>query len=50
MRIMTSARLRAVGTLLLEAAGIALLVIRHINQDAGLKSSVSGLIKRARAL
>jgi hypothetical protein len=50
MRIMTSARLRAVGILLLEAAGVALLVIQHINQDAGLKSSVGGLIKKARTL
>ena len=50
MRIMTSARLRAVGILLLEAAGVALLVIQHVNRDTGLKTSVGDLVKKARAL
>ena len=50
MRIVTSARLRAVGILLLEAAGLALLIAERVGKDPSLKTSVSDLIKKARAL
>ena len=50
MRIMTTARLRAVGLVLLEAAGLALLLSEHIGKDAGLRGAVVDFFKRVRAL
>jgi hypothetical protein len=50
MRIMTSARLRAVGILLLEAAGLALLVGQRVSKDPDLKESAENLLKRARSI
>lgn len=50
MRIMTSARLRAVGILLLEAAGIAVVAATALSKDEGIKTSVENLIKKARKL
>lgn len=50
MRVVTSARLRAVGILLLEAAGIALLIAERVGSDKTLRTSIVGLIKKARAL
>jgi hypothetical protein len=50
MRIVTSARLRAVGILLLEAAGLTLLIAKSINKDDKLRGAVVGFIKKARAL
>lgn len=50
MRIVTSARLRAVGFLLLEAAGLALLIAESIGKDDNLRGAVAGFVKKARAL
>jgi len=50
MRHMTPARLRAVGTLLLEIAGIAVLIAQRVKGDTKLKSSILDIITKARAL
>jgi hypothetical protein len=50
MRIVTSARLRAVGTLLLEAAALGLLLAKGISKDAKLRGAVFDFIKKARKL
>jgi hypothetical protein len=50
MRMVTSARVRAVGFLLLEVATVALLVMDRFGKDPALKASIRGLIKKARAL
>jgi hypothetical protein len=50
MRIVTSARLRAVGFLLLEAAALALLIAERIGKDPTLKTSMLDFIKKARSL
>jgi hypothetical protein len=50
MRIMTSTRLRAVGFLLLEAAGLALLVAKHVGKDDELRDAVGTFVKKMRAL
>lgn len=50
MRIVTSARLRAVGILLLEAAGLALLLVERVGSDPKLRGAVAGFFKKARAL
>ena len=50
MRIMTSARLRAVGILLLEVAGFAILVGQRLHDDPNIKASAEGLLKKARKL
>ncbi len=50
MRIVTSARLRAAGILLLEAAGLALLIAESVSKDDKLRMAVLGFVKKARAL
>lgn len=50
MRIMTSARLRAVGIVLLEAAGLALLLANQIRKDPKTFGAVMGFVKKVRAL
>lgn len=50
MRLVTSARLRAVGFLLLEAASVGALIYRHVAKDPQLAASVRGLAKKVRAL
>jgi hypothetical protein len=50
MRIVTPARLRAVGFLLLEVAGVVLLIADRVGKDETLRTSIAGLIKKVRAL
>lgn len=50
MRLMTSARLRAVGIVLLEAAGLALLLADRIGKDPKTRGAVVGFVKKVRAL
>ncbi len=50
MRIVTSRRLRAVGILLLEAAGLVLLVAERANKDPALRGAFLDFVKKARAL
>ena len=50
MKTISAARLRAVGLLLLEAAGIALVIAQHIGRDQELKATVNNLVKKARSL
>lgn len=50
MRIVTSARLRAVGILLLEAAGVAVLFAKYTKANPELKTAVMGLFKKLKAL
>ncbi len=50
MRIVTSARLRAVGFLLLEAASLALLFADRVGKDATLRGALASFVKRARSL
>ena len=50
MRIMTSARLRAVGIVLLEAAGLVLLLANQIRKDPKTHGAVMGFFKKVRAL
>ena len=50
MRLVTSARVRAVGILLLEVAGFALLVAQQVNGNAKLKSDLLKLVSKAKAL
>lgn len=50
MRIVTSARLRAAGILLLEAAGLVLLVAQRVGGDSELRGAVLAFVKKARAL
>lgn len=50
MRTVTSARLRAVGFVLLEAVGLALLLASQIRKDPKTLNAVTGFVKRVRAL
>jgi hypothetical protein len=50
MRIVTSRRLRAVGILLLEAAGLAVLIAERVGSDPKLKSTFVGFVNKVRAL
>lgn len=50
MRLVTAARFRAVGFLLLEAAGLALLIAESVGKDAKLRDAVFGFVKKARTL
>jgi hypothetical protein len=50
MRIVTSARLRAVGILLLEVAALAALIAQRVGDDRALRVSVKSVVKKARAL
>lgn len=50
MRLVTTARLRAVGVLLMEAAGLALLVVNRISGDTSIKSAFSRVLTKAKAL
>jgi len=50
MRIVTSARLRAVGILLLEGAGIALLIGQRLGKDIDLRTTVGDFVKKVRTL
>lgn len=50
MRIVTSARLRAVGVLLLEAAGLVLFVSKYVGKDPALRGAFMGFVKKVRAL
>lgn len=50
MRIMTSARVRAVGILLLEAAALTLLLVDRVGADPKLKSAFLGFVKKVRTL
>ncbi len=47
---MTSARLRAVGLLLLETAGLGLLLYDHIRGDQTLREAVGKVVAKARHL
>jgi hypothetical protein len=47
---MTAARMRAVGTLLLEGAGIALLIGQRLGKDLDLRVMVGDFVKKVRAL
>ena len=48
-RFVTPARLRAVGILLLEAAGVAVLFAKYTNTNPELKTAVTGFFKKLRA-
>jgi len=50
MRLVTSRRLRAVGILLLEAAGLAVLLAERVGGDPKLKGAFVGFINKVRAL
>lgn len=50
MRLVTPARLRALGVLLLEAAGFALLVSERIGGDVEVRGALAKLWAKARAL
>jgi hypothetical protein len=50
MRMMTSARLRAVGLLLIEAAGFALLISRRLGGDKEVRNVIDRLWSKARSL
>lgn len=50
MRIVTSRRLRAVGFLLLEAAGLVLLLAERAQKDTGLRGAFVDFFKKVRAV
>lgn len=50
MRLVTSARLRAIGVLLIEAAGLVMLVVDRLHGDHAVKGAVARFIAKARAL
>lgn len=50
MQLVTSARLRAVGLLLIEAAGFALLIYDRVGGDDQVRGAVARLWSKARAL
>jgi hypothetical protein len=50
MRLVTSARLRAVGLLLIEAAGFALLIYERLGGDSEVRGAVGWLWSKARSL
>jgi hypothetical protein len=50
MRTVTSARLRAVGFLLVEAAGLAILLWDRVGKDAPVRAAVLGFVRRLRAI
>lgn len=50
MRLATSARVRAAGLLLLEAASLGLLLAQRLSKDTELREAVVGFFKKARAL
>lgn len=50
MRLVTSARLRAVGVLLLEAAGLAVIIMEHVNKNDSLRDAFNNFIRKARTL
>ncbi len=50
MRLVTSARFRAVGLLLIEAAGFALLIYERLGVDGQVRDAASRLWSKARTL
>lgn len=50
MRYLTSARVRAAGLLLIEAAGFALLIADRLGGDSEVRSAITRLWAKARAL
>lgn len=49
-RIVTAARLRAAGILLLEAFSIGLLISDRLGEDKALKTALGTFLKKVRAL
>ena len=50
MRTITAARTRAVGLLLLEVAGLAMLLWNRVGKDAPVRAAVSNILRRVRAI
>jgi len=50
MRLVTPARLRAVGFLLLEAASLGILIVSRFDKDSELRGAVSDFVKKARSI
>jgi len=48
--VTTGARLRTLGILLLEIAGIALVIAERLGHDPELRASITGVLKKVRAL
>jgi hypothetical protein len=50
MRLVTSARLRAIGLLMIEAAGLALLIYDRVSGDKQVRKAAEKLLTKASSL